>query len=52
MDVCLLNVAKLLFAIGTLLWPIHCMFILQSVGQDKCFIEHFLHTESLKEALP
>ena len=39
---CLFNAAELLFANGTLLWPIHCMFILQSVGQDKYFIEYFL----------
>ena len=44
MDVCLFNVAKLLFAFGTSLWQIHCMLILQSVGQDKHFIEHFFHT--------
>ena len=32
-------------ASGALPWPTHCVFILQSVGQDKHFIEHFLHTK-------
>ena len=51
MDVCLFKAAELLSANGTLLWPILRKFILQSVGQNKHFIEHFIHTcISLKEA--
>ena len=41
---CLFNAAKLLFANGTSSTPVNCKFMLQLTGVDKCFIEHFLHT--------
>ena len=44
-NACLFNAAELLSASGTLPWPIHYMFMLHSVGQDKHFIEHFLNTK-------
>ena len=48
MDVCLFNTSEFLSAISTLPWHWHCKVTLQSVGQDKQFTEHFLHTKSLK----